>query len=394
MINKILETRNKFSKTLTCYRPGVLNPCQTKVLIEKGYITSPNPPKIDFSALDLHISNIGWEMERCIKGKENQAYTEVLANYGKRFDLEEGENNTKLLEKKKTYVFKLVETISFPKDSEFYGRGTGTSSMGRLDIFNRLIIDRQSSYDKIPSEYDGSLYLEITPITFSIKVRKGMAFNQLRIFRGNPELSKLNAEILKLYGPILFEKNQETISLRENCLLHLDLTPVESYGHEISALRAKENVKNEIDLTKGANSHEPWEFWDRLKCDRGEVELEPEMFYLFKSRERFKLPPDVAVYIRALTETLGEMRIHQAGFIHPNFGYYREKGTPVIFELRSHDIRNILRDGESIAEISFYRMSEPSELSEQRIKELRQDRYTCQEIELSKYFRKDDTVNS
>ncbi len=40
------------------------------------------------------------------------------------------------------------------------------SSTGRLDVFTRVILDRAQAFDTIPADYEGPLFLEISPQTF------------------------------------------------------------------------------------------------------------------------------------------------------------------------------------------------------------------------------------
>ena len=51
----------------------------------------------------------------------------------------------------------------------------------RLDVFTRLIADGTDSFDYVPAEYSGPLYIEISPRSFSILVRQGSRLNQLRL---------------------------------------------------------------------------------------------------------------------------------------------------------------------------------------------------------------------
>ena len=115
------------------------------------------------------------------------------------------------------------------------------------------------------------------------------------------------------------------------------------------------------------------------------LKLETGKFYILRSKERIALPPGVAVYARAMDETLGEMRIHYAGFVHPFFGLNRgdgKEGTPLIFEVRAHNIDVTLRDGERLAQLNFFRMSDNA------VKDPTQKstKYNEQELTLSKYF--------
>lgn len=88
----------------------------------------------------------------------------------------------------------------------------------------------------------------------------------------------------------------------------------------------------------------------------------------------------MAVYCQAISETLGELRIHYAGFVHPGFGTWNDEGTPVIFEVRGHNVTTYLHDKETLANINFYRMSEFATPEKSQ--------YDEQELQLSKYFKK------
>ena len=103
---------------------------------------------------------------------------------------------------------------------------------------------------------------------------------------------------------------------------------------------------------------------DKQEGKQKRLKIEQKAFYILRSKEKIALPPTVAVYCRAMDETIGEMRIHYAGFVHPFFGLDRkdgEEGTPLIFEVRGHNVDVSLVDGERMAKLIFYRMSENAE---------------------------------
>lgn len=57
------------------------------------------------------------------------------------------------------------------------------------------------------------------------------------------------------------------------------------------------------------------------------------------------------------------MRIHYAGFVHPYFGVRDdgENGTPLIFEVRGHQVDVSLRHEERMANLTLYRMSKDAD---------------------------------
>jgi deoxycytidine triphosphate deaminase len=79
------------------------------------------------------------------------------------------------------------------------------------------------------------------------------------------------------------------------------------------------------------------------------------------------------------------MRIHYAGFVHPFFGTERQdglRGTPLIFEVRGHDVDVSLRHREKMARLEFYRMAEDCVAETDRANRP----YAAQSLELSQFF--------
>ena len=132
-------------------------------------------------------------------------------------------------------------------------------------------------------------------------------------------------------------------------------------------------------LRKGPNPGNILSSWRRLRTD-STFNLGHSTFFVPRSVYLF-FPAGIAVYIRAIDETLGEMRIHYAGFAHPWFGRNRddELGTPIIFEVRGHDVPAVLLNGEKMARLTFYRMSDTA-------KKPTQSAYDAQELQLSSFF--------
>ena len=101
-----------------------------------------------------------------------------------------------------------------------------------------------------------------------------------------------------------------------------------------------------------------WKF--QQSGDDKRLKIENNRFYILRSKEKIRVPPGIAIYCRASDETIGEMRIHYAGLVHPHFGLRDdgENGTPLIFEVRGHQVDVSLRHGERMANLTLYRMSQ------------------------------------
>ena len=79
------------------------------------------------------------------------------------------------------YVVELLEELDLPESISAFANPK--SSTGRLDVFTRLITDRSEVFDQVAAGYSGRLYAEVSPRTFSVKVRRGTRLNQLRFRR-------------------------------------------------------------------------------------------------------------------------------------------------------------------------------------------------------------------
>jgi deoxycytidine triphosphate deaminase len=170
--------------------------------------------------------------------------------------------------------------------------------------------------------------------------------------------------------------------------LRVDLTSTAIHGVEGCGFRAKtpSSTSEPIPLRKerGVQRPDPSRSWELVQSNRhGLLKITKNHFYILRSKERLSVPPGIAVYARAIDEEIGEMRIHYAGFAHPFFGWERAdgtRGTPLIFEVRGHDVDVSLRDNEILARLRFFRMSEDAVRTEA------DEDYNEQNLKLSKYF--------
>jgi dCTP deaminase len=370
--------------------PGVLCRSQVQHLSDKGYLLNIEASAIDHSAVDLHITGDGYHLPGgSVKPAFGIHYGTEIKAVGHPLLLDE--TGTITLKGKNTYVFRLKERLNLRSVDlpPFYGQATAKSSVGRVDVLARLIVDGMGDYESFDpnglKKGSGDLYLEVTPITFDVVVRPGISLTQLRFFLGDPHDVEIRAS--ELYGAVL-----KNTSARDGTL-SVDLTPVEKGGIPTSTFlaRAGENAKP-VPLWKGEQRPDPWGYW-RFRCAERQdshlrLRIEEGNFYILRSKERIALPGSVAVYCRASDETIGEMRIHYAGFVHPLFGRRHgssEVGTPLIFEVRGRDVNVSLRDGERMARLIFYRMSEDAKPTEEDEK-ADQQVYEGQNLQLSKFF--------
>lgn len=292
-----------------------------------------------------------------------------------------------ILKRGRVYVFRIEQSLYLP--TIVSARATGKSSVGRLDVLTRLLCDRGASFDEVRPGYRGPLFVEVISNSFDIQVHAGRScLNQLRLFWGEPSESRLPLRKALWAAP-------EGRVLYQHALFHgedLDSTGVrlrvstEPDASGAAAYCAKMNVPGAIDVDAEKNTYRASEFWDVVEPESFEDSkglcLQADKFYILASKERFLVPPALCVECRAYQETLGEYRIHYAGFAHPGFGSARPaEGTPLMLEVRPHSANVVLFGHEPIAQVEFYRMSKPNPDDCHG-----EAAYETQELQLSKYF--------
>jgi dCTP deaminase len=368
--------------------PGVLSNTQIKQLCRPGWIEGGvKDDQIGYSALDLTLTGEGYHMlQGCVKPFGGN-YDQVLNN--RAFAKSLGKKESFVLLPKETYVFRIQQRLGHQLLSEaIHGQATARSSIGRMDVLARLIVDGMKSYEGFRPDIDkcasGQMYLEVTPITFKVRVREGIPLSQLRFFYGEPENCEISGK--ELYGAVLPGSPADgflTVNLEDTEVVKGQL------GCAFCATRKMKNAQA-IPLWPDKKLSDPRPFWKLLKSSKGVTEgnsekyfkIDKDAFYILRSKEMISLPAGIAVYCRAIDETIGEMRIHYAGFVHPLFGRERKIwGTPLIFEVRGHDVEVTLTDGEKMARLTFYRMSENC-----KPKKDQKSGYEEQSLKLSGFF--------
>jgi dCTP deaminase len=365
--------------------PGVLTKSQVRELVRGGFIRGASTASgdLDYSSIDLRIAGEAYELTACVKPfgrdflgalRQQKLATPVAAQA----------DDSYVLTRRHSYLFRLMERIPEFNGTPIYGSATAKSSIGRMDVLARLIVDGMDEYEGFEPDKacGGDMFLEVTPMTFNVRVKPGIALTQLRLYKGRQVESLIRGQTLLA---TVFDGH----SASAGPTLSVDLSPDVISGIGVSAFSAplqQEAPTGVIDLWNKPEDQKPkpWEHWKFEVVDENRrLRIVKDRFYIIRSRERIHLPKGIAVYCRASDETIGEMRIHYAGFVHPFFGLERDdgtRGTPLIFEVRGHDIDVSLMDQEKMARLEFYRMSEDA------VKDEQPGRYSTQSLQLSKFF--------
>jgi len=324
-------------------------------VIDAGRFTIPTE-NIQPASLDLRLGEVAYRIRCSFLPGRDEVETRLKDVTIDRLDLR---GDGVVLETNRPYLIPLKEQLDLP--AGIRAKANPKSSTGRLDVFTRVITDRSYRFDEIASGYKGRLYLEVVPLSFTVRVREDLTLNQLRISVGRSELSDDEIRGFHRLQPLLHVHGQpvpdEELVTSDGLFLSLDLKGDES-GY--IGYRARENAPL-LDLTL-SGAIEPEAYWERVRHeDFDRVVLTEQKFYLLMSEEAVAIPPSLASEMTAYDPTSGELRTHYAGFFDPGFGYDsagRFHGSKAALEVRAHDVPFMIEHGQRVCKLTFERMLE------------------------------------
>ena len=336
---------------------GVL-PAQTlRALMAAGAIAADPPVAADQvqpASLDLRLGAAAWRVRASFLPGRGRSVAERLDDFQMhRMDLTPGA----VLEKGCVYVVPLLERLRLPADVQ--GAANAKSSTGRLDLLTRVITDDGVEFDRVPPGYDGPLYAEICPRSFSVLVRPGLRLNQLRLRRGQAVLTDAELAALHASDGLVAGAGPAGPVIAGGLGFSVDLRPARG---TLLGYRAKPH-SGVIDLDR-IGAYPRAEFWEELHGRDGRLILDPGAFYILVSREAVHIPPGYAAEMAPYLAMVGEFRVHYAGFFDPGFGHGPAggEGARGVLEVRCHEAPFALEHGQSVGRLVYERMSEAPDI--------------------------------
>jgi dCTP deaminase len=331
-------------------RPGILPAQSIDELIARGAITSESPfdsDQVQPASLDLRLGARAWRVRASFLPNRGRTVRDRIAEVAMHeLDLAKGA----VLERGCVYIAELQERLALPPGVS--ARANPKSSTGRVDVFVRLLSDAGPAFDDVAEGYAGPTYIEIAPQTFSVLVRRGTRLNQLRLKRGLPERLRIESVGVDLSDGIAgFRARRHA--------------PVVDLDHE--------------------DGHDPRDYWEPLIPRDGQLLLDPGEFYILASKEAVEIPVLEAAEMTPIDPSVGEFRVHYAGFFDPGFGTDEAhgKGSRGVLEVRSHETPFILEDGQTVARLVY----EPLTERPTRLYGDLGSHYQRQGLKLSKHFK-------
>lgn len=341
--------------------------------------------QIQPASLDLRLGSTAFRIRASFlpgSGTKVQDKLKELDAY--QIDLTEGA----VLERGCVYLVPLIESIAL--STRISAIANPKSTTGRLDILTRLITDEGVAFDLIEPGYQGPLYLEVAPRTFSVVVREGTRLNQIRFRRGSATSASLAiGEVRRLHtsGELVHSEHTQSLMRDKNVGVTIDLKGTDGKGilsDRPIGFRAKKHT-DRIDLDK-IGHYDAKDFWEPIyRHSKANLILDPNDFYILVTSEYVRVPPDLAAEMIAYDTSVGEYRVHYAGFFDPGFGWGADTiGAKAVLEVRSHEVPFMLEHGQTVGWLRYESMSsKPTKLYGEGIK----SNYQSQGLALAKQFR-------
>jgi dCTP deaminase len=347
-------------------------------------ILSPEPigdDQIQPASIDLRLGEVAYRVRASFlpgAGSRVRDKLDLLSMH--RMDLTSGA----VLEKDCVYIVPLVEYLALRRRTT--ALANPKSSIGRLDVFARVITDYGVEFDRVREGYKGPLYAELSPRSFSILARTGSRLVQLRIRRGSPVFS--DSALRRLHEEVgLVGAASGPGAIRDGLAFSVDVAGATADG--IVGYRARRHT-DLIDVDRVR--HYDWpDFWEPVHAHRGAagpggIVLDPHDFYILASREAVVVPPDHAAEMLPYHTFVGEFRVHFAGFFDPGFGTPETggAGSRAVLEVRSHEVPFLIEDGQVLGRLVYERLiARPDKLYGRAIG----SSYQRQGLALSKHFK-------
>ena len=341
-------------------------------LFNNKEIESPflNDSQIQPASLDLTLSNECYEVEYSFLCPQTKVRNKLKDLIIKRINLDK----QYLFEINKTYIVKLNENLNLKNN--IFGHCNPKSSTGRLDIFCRTVVDYADEYEKIPKNYKGEIFLEVTSRSFNILLKSGDKLNQLRLIY-NKHLYYLDSELEELNDKekIIFEQNSN-IKIDNGLKISVNLKD----SKDPVAYCAKLDTPK-IDFNK-ISHHTINDFWQPIFGVSKSIIIEKNRFYILRSKEKIKIPPFLAGEMIPYDTGIGDFRAHYAGFFDPGFG--DPNGSYAVLEVKTNELPFLLEDRQTIARIKYEKLNKKSNVVYgSKIN----SNYQNQGLKLSKHFK-------
>ena len=142
--------------------PGVLPSQDIGRLVKSGKINFNykyhSTPGIQPASIDLTLGSTAYRLQASFLPQTETVREGMDGLIMYEIDLEKGA----VLEREAVYLIPLRESLALPSFAK--GKTNPKSSIGRLDVFTRVITDHTNRFEEVAQGYEGELFLEVVPL--------------------------------------------------------------------------------------------------------------------------------------------------------------------------------------------------------------------------------------
>ena len=360
------------------HQTGVLPAHLLRAMIAAGEIIALVPvvaQQIQPASIDLRLGASAFRLRASFLPGRGRKVADRLGDIAMhKIDLTQGA----VLETGCVYLVPLIESLNLSRNIS--GLANPKSSTGRIDVFTRVLTDGADEFDRIPGGYQGPLYAEICPRTFSVLVRVGSRLGQARFKRGDASIADAELKDIQREEGLIAS---DAPDIAEGIALSVDLS---GDAGGLVGYRAKRHA-GLIDVDNVAG-YDPLDFWEPVYARPSRaIVLDPNEFYILASRESVRVPPAYAAEMVPFDPLVGEFRVHYAGFFDPGFGHAAAggEGARAVLEVRSHEVPFLLQHGQKVGRLIYERLLE---LPQELYGGATGAHYQAQGLKLSKHFKR------
>jgi dCTP deaminase len=337
-------------------KPGALPSQSIKEMLKAGYISGASELAIQPSSLDLTVTDEIYRMRGSYLPRPGESIQSIItrgALYKASMDYP--------LERGGIYLIRLNEVLALPK--EIHASVSNKSSSGRIDLRARLLADGLARFDSIPRGYAGSIWIEVAPKSFPVRIHAGDHINQMRFFTGTAGLNALEHRFAYDQHHLLRDRTGAAIpgddNVQQNGItMTIDLVGDPAIENPIIGWRSHPGPWGVLDTARF--DHNPLEFFEPIyRPQNKEITLVPGSFYILVTKEKIIVPPNMAAEMVNYDPSKGEFRSHFAGFFDPGWGWRQEealRGDAAVLEVEAFGHECIIHDGQPICLMTYERM--------------------------------------
>ncbi len=337
---------------------GVLPRQDFKAAFEAKVLEAGLPPidgQFQPASLDLRPGSHVTCVKQTFLPEPGESIEELIQREGVRnYDFELEDARAKGLNRRQIYLIPFEERVSLPE--QYCVEFNPKSTTGRTDCLTRVITENVPKFDTIEKPGNYKLWLEITPLSFDVRIKRGTPLTQMRMRCGTSRLTE--KELADLYGktPLLYDPDGRPIPLDKVRMRNGGIELTADLGADIVAYRSRQDSDLDFDLSlpKGALFDRRFKFYDAVERSGRSMLIEPDPnFYLLGTWEQVRVPPNLCGTLLAYDVTSAEARIHYAGFFDPGFF------APATLEVRGFHRAFRIVDRQPICMINFEWMRSP-----------------------------------